>query len=257
MVTAVKASTIGLVAAVATATALAGPALARMHIWDLEIGSTVDELPPATEFKGYACGSNGGPPLKPITGWADFAECAPDAAGLHEVYFEYDDEDEFIARAYEDIRLGRDVGTVDKSFPIITSALFDDQGVLSGLRLVTDARQEKQIFNEWAGLRERQDHHLLAAYLYGQLGIEIERDCETLPLAEGEGEIAGSYVKRHCERVDEATGRRYIVDQRYFRKEGQAGRDPHTGALTQGQYESIARIEIYRAGAGPSSADAP
>lgn len=229
----------------AVATLAASPVLARSTIWDLKLGSTLAEMPKTIEFKGYACGSNGGPPLKALTGWADDMQCKPEASGLHEVYFEYDDEDEYIARAHEDIKLARDIGTVDKSFPIIASALFDDAGVLRGIRLVTDARLDQRPDNEWADLRPRDSHHLLAAYLAGTLKISMSTDCKTLPLDAGESAVGGDYVKTDCEHTDPATGIRSVLQQRYYRKEGQAGRDPATGALTHGQYVSSTRAEIY------------
>lgn len=224
--------------------ATAIPAQARMKVWDLTLGSSLEQMPALQEFKGYACGSNGGPPLKVLKGWEDFSQCAPEASGLHEVYFEYDDEDEYIARAHEDIRLGRDIGTVDKSFPVIASALFDDAGTLEGIRLVTDPRFEQQPDNEWASLRPREEHYLLGAYLAGQFNITAAADCVTVPLAKGESAVAGRVVKRDCQRTDSETGVRYVLQQRYFRKAGQGDHDPHTGALTTGQYESTARAEV-------------
>jgi len=219
----------------------------RLTVWDLKLGSSLDQMPPVIEFKGYACGSNGGPPRQRLKGWSDFKLCQPEASGLYEVYFEYDDEAEYIARAHEDARLGRDIGTVDKSFPVVTSALFDGTGTLRGIRLVTDARWEQKPDNEWANLRSREEHYLLAAYLAGQFHLSFETDCVNLPLEAGESAIGKQAVKRDCEKVDPAANRRYVIQQRLFRKEGQSGRDPHTGALTQGQYISLTRAEVYLA----------
>jgi hypothetical protein len=39
------------------------------------------------------------------------------------------------------------------------------------------------------------------------------------------------------------------MQQRFFRKAGQAARDLHTGELTTGQFESLTRAEVYVAGA--------
>lgn len=224
---------------------VASPVQARLTIWDLPLGAGLDHMPPVNEFKGYACGSNGGPPLRALPGWADFKQCTPETSGLYEVYFEYDDEDEFIARAYEDITLARDIGTVDKSFPIVVSAVFDANGILAGIRLVTDPRLEQREDNEWANLRARNEHHLLAAYLSGSMHISMKTDCTKLPLSETESTVGGVGIKTDCEHIDADAGRRYVLQQRFFRKKGQAGRDPATGALTSGQYESSTRAEIY------------
>jgi hypothetical protein len=220
----------------------------RLKIWDLPLGASVHKMPALIEFKGYACGSNGGPPLRPLKGWADFSQCAPEASGLHEVYFEYDDEAEYIARAHEDIRIGRDVGTVDKSFPIIASALFDNAGILQGIRLVTDPRYEQQPDNDFANLRSREEHYLLAPYLAGQFKLSVSADCIHQPLGPQESGVGGSAIKTDCERTDATEGRRYVMQQRYFRKAGQAARDPHTGQLTSGQFESQTRAEVYVVG---------
>ncbi|HEY4200729.1 MAG TPA: hypothetical protein VGM83_09210 [Devosiaceae bacterium] len=221
------------------------PAFARMTVWDLKLGSTVAEMPAWIEFKGYACGSNGGPPLKTLTGWGDFAQCAAEPSGLHEVYFEYDDEDEYIARATKDIRVARDAGTVDKSFPIVTSALFTDAGVLEGIRVVTDPRPEHQNDNEWVDLRPRGDHYMLASYLASQFGIDNKTDCTNEPPAERESSVGGQLIKLDCAHDDTAADRHYVLEQRLYRKPGQAARDPHTGALTEGQYESTTRAEVH------------
>ena len=109
----------------------------RLTIWDLRLGSTAQQMPAWIEFKDYSCGSNGGPPLRPLAGWEEFNLCAPDENGLYEVYFEYDDEAEYILRAMNNPNVVQYVGTTDKDFPVMTSALFDADGVLRGIRLIT------------------------------------------------------------------------------------------------------------------------
>src|SRR5271163_5060343 len=106
----------------------------RSTIWDLVLGAPISAQPPPQEFQAFACGSNGGAPRAPLTGWADFKRCPADADGLHEVYFEYDDEIENIARAHDNDReISRWAGTHEVMFPIIASALFDDAGILKGI----------------------------------------------------------------------------------------------------------------------------
>ena len=69
--------------------------------------------------------------------------CKAGPDGLHEIYFEYDDEYEYIARARDLPReIARWAGTTEGGFPVIVSALFDDGGVLAGIRLVTDPRPD-------------------------------------------------------------------------------------------------------------------
>jgi hypothetical protein len=228
---------------------------ARMTVWDLELGSTQAEMPALVEFRKYACGSNGGPPRRPLAGWADYNQCPVDTAtGLYEVYFEYDNEVEFFLRAMDDGRVARFVGTTDKSFPIVASALFDEGGVLRGIRVVTDPRADytNDAFFDLGTLRLREDHYLLGPFLGSQFTITPETDCVNIPLGPDEAEIGNSHTKLDCEMVDETAGLRYILQTRFLRKPGQLGRDPRTGALTQGQYESWTRAEIYQVGYGPA-----
>ena len=92
-------------------------------------------------FGELACGSNGGPPRQRLDDWKGFATCRAEASGLHEVYARFDDEDEFIGRAIDDpLYAGERTGTRVAGHPIILSVLFDDDGVLRGLRFISDPR---------------------------------------------------------------------------------------------------------------------
>src|SRR5260370_22141828 len=62
----------------------------RLEVWDLALGSRVDQLP--DEFVDLACGTNGGPPPPPLSGWGDFPPCPPGPSGPPPVYFRYDDQ---------------------------------------------------------------------------------------------------------------------------------------------------------------------
>src|SRR5215831_3153410 len=81
--------------ALATSAAMAAPAErpVRLEIWDLKLGTPVEQLPDG--FVDYACGTNGGPPSLPVMGFRDFRRCRAEPGGLREVYFRYDDELEY------------------------------------------------------------------------------------------------------------------------------------------------------------------
>jgi len=227
----------------------------RLSIFDLKLGATQAQMPQWIEFKGYACGSNGGPPLARLSGWQDYAKCRPDENGLYEVYFEYDDEAEYILRAENDPRTVRYVGTTEQNFPVLTSALFDAKGVLRGIRLVTDPRADARddVLFDLSDLRTRADSFLLGPFVGGQVGINPAKDCINLPLAAGETDAAGDHIKLDCELYDQANGVRDILQTKFYRKPGQFARDPVTGNLTTGQYESSTRFEQYQDGYGPAS----
>ena len=222
--------------------------LHRDTIWDLNIGAGVAEQPSPDEFRAFACGANGGPPRTPLKGWSDFKRCPADAAGLHEVYFEYDDELEYIARAQDnDHEINRWAGTHEVNFPVMTSALFDDAGILRGIRLVTDARPEHRNDITEADRRSREDSYILGGIMASRYNIEPARDCMSLPPADGESAVGGIFVKQVCERKDVAAGRRIVVRANLYRKPGQSAFNPQLPTqLTQGQFESSARVEIYQ-----------
>jgi hypothetical protein len=227
--------------------AAAEQALRRATIWDLALGVPISAQPSSQEFQAFACGSKGGPPRAPLTGWADFKRCPADPDGLHEVYFEYDDEIEYIARAHDNEReISRWAGTHEVNFPVITSALFDDAGLLKGIRLVTDPRADHRNDITEADRKKREESYQLGGVMAARFGLEPDRDCKSLPLAEGEGSVGSLFVKQVCERSDPAAGRRYVVRVNFYRKPGQSGVNPQLPTqLTQGQFESSARLEVY------------
>jgi len=232
------------------AASVAAQPLRRATIWDLKIGAPIAEQPNPSEFRGFACGSNGGPPRAPLAGWADFKRCPAEPDGLREVYFEYDDELEYIARAHDNDReISRWAGTHEVTFPVITSALFDDAGILKGIRIVTDARPEHRNDITEANRKKREEAYTLGAVMASRFNIDPAHDCQALPPAEGETPVGSLFIKRVCERNDLAARRRVALRVNLFRKPGQSGYNPQLPTqLTQGQFESSARVEIYQIG---------
>ena len=220
--------------------------LRRATVWDLKLGEPVAAQPSPVEFRGFACGANGGPPRAQLTGFSDFARCRAEA-GLHEVYFEYDDELEYIARARDLPReVARWAGTTELAFPIMASALFDADGVLRGIRIITDSRPDYRQDTTDADHKRRADAYLLGGVLAGRFDIDPARDCVSQPAAEGESAVGSLFVKQSCEKTDTANRRRLVLHINYFRKPGQSGVNPQLPTqLTQGQFESSARLEIH------------
>src|SRR5262249_45799700 len=160
-------------------------------------------------------------------GRGDFKRCATDVDGLREVYFEYDDEYEYIARARDLPReVARWAGTAEVGFPVIVSALFDEPGVLRGIRVVTDPRPEHRNDLIEPELKKRADAYLFGASMAARVGIDAARDCAALPAEEGESAVGTLFVKQSCEFVDRARGLKIAMRQNYFRKLGQSGVNP-------------------------------
>ena len=234
-------------ALVAGSAAADAQTLRRSNIWDLKLGEPIAAQPSANEFRAFACGSNGGAPRQPLTGWSDFARCRAEPSGLHEVYFEYDDENEYIARARDlDREISRWAGTTEAAFPIIVSALFDAKGVLKGIRLVTDSRPEHRNDITDANLRKREDAYVFGGIMAPRYEIDPPRDCTALDPAEGESPVGTLFVKQSCERISATGTRKVFLRVNFFRKPGQSGVNPQLPTqLTQGQFESSARVEVY------------
>ena len=230
------------------ATVAAADDLRRASVWDLRLGQPVAGQPAAEAFRGFACGSDGGAPRQRLAGWADYMRCKPEPSGLHEIYFEYDDEYEYIARARDLPReIARWAGTTEAGFPLIVSALFDDAGVLAAIRLVTDPRPDFRDEVTDADLRKRADAHVFGQMMAARFGIEPARDCKGEPPADGESAVGDVFVKQRCVFADTANARRVAVAVNFFRKPGQSGVNPQLPTqLTQGQFESSARLEIAR-----------
>jgi hypothetical protein len=206
----------------------------RLEVWDLQLGSRVDQLP--DEFVDLACGTNGGPPSVPLNGWNDFKRCRPEPSGLREVYFRYDDELEYWAKANNLAdQMEQYSGTKTYGFPVVVSALFDAQGSLGGIRIVSDPRDTSQ---------NRDEAYLLRNFLTARFGRD-NWQCQDLALEGGETPVDGVFVKQRCgKQIDDKTSALLVT--RYLRKPGQSRVDPQSGRETTGQFESTARFELVR-----------
>jgi hypothetical protein len=202
------------------------------EIHGLKLGLTASSMT-VDGFGELACGSNGGLPRQRLDDWKGFATCRAEASGLHEVYARFDDEDEFIGRAIDDpLYAGARTGTRVAGHPVILSVLFDDGGVLRGLRFISDPR---------ASPIERRMAHLLRLAIinhYDPAGWT----CTDLAPEPGETPVGGVFLKQHCEKV--TPERRMTLDARFLRKPGQSDIDPATGDYTSGQFESSTRFEL-------------
>jgi hypothetical protein len=204
----------------------------RIEIWDLKLGTPVADLP--DDFTDYACGTGGGPPSVAITGWKDFRRCRPEPNGLREVYFRYDDELEYWAKANNfSTEIRKYSGTKVFDFPVVLSARFDDAGILAGIRIVSDPRDTS---------RDREEAYLLRNFLTARYGRE-GWDCGDLAAEDGETPVFRTFIKQRCRRTVEG-GAIAELATNYLRKKGQAEIDPQSGRQTEGQFESLVRFEL-------------
>jgi hypothetical protein len=200
----------------------------------LRLGTPAAALP-RDAFVDYACGSNGGPPQLAIAGWTDYAKCRPEPNGLREIYFRYDDELEYWARAHRARTLiAQYAGTKVLEFPVVVSGLFDAGGTLAGLRIVTDPQASPQ---------ERKEAYTLGNFFRARYGGD-GWECADTPPAAGETPVGSLYLNRRCKKLVNG-GMRAVLVTRFFRKPGQA-EFSSSGKLTVGQFESATRLELLR-----------
>jgi hypothetical protein len=214
--------------------ASAGEVPTRADIWSLKIGTPATALP-RDAFIDYACGSNGGPPQRPLAGWFDYDKCPSDASGLREVYFRYDDELEYWAKAHRaQTLIAQYGGTKVLDFPVIVSGLFDASGTLAGLRMVTDPQASPQ---------DRKQAYTLTNFLKARYGGD-GWDCTDTPPAQGETPVGALYINQRCTKLVKGD-LRAVIETRFLRKPGQA-EFSSSGKLTVGQFESSTRFELLR-----------
>ena len=202
----------------------------------LRIGQSLSELPTDGYYE-FACGSNGGPPLRPIRSWSAFRDCRPEANGLYEVYVEYDSEALAITELYrqtfgEAMWLEKYAGTKVAGHPVILSVLFGSDEIVHGLRVVTDSR---------APIDRRVIAHTLRFRVKGRYR-RAKWECIDLPLADGEKPVGEKHMKERCEA--EYQGRRIVLESHFYRKAGQTGLDDQ-GQFKEGDFESSTRWEIW------------
>jgi hypothetical protein len=210
-------------------------AQSRTRVWDIAFGTSVANLP-FNEFVDPACGTNGGPPSLPLDSLLEFARCPVEpATGLREVWFIYDDEWEYIARAYRDpLEIGRYSANTLFRQPIMTSLMIDAAGLVQGFRVITDTR---------APIEVRLLAHDLYPILKGMFN-DAPWMCVDLPPGDREAPHEGLFIKANCEQV--APLRYMKAEGRHMHKPGQDVREAvrlMDNAL--GAFESSARLEVY------------
>jgi hypothetical protein len=208
------------------------PLPSRAEVWDLKLGTPATALP--SRFGEYACGTNGGPPSQPLSGWGDFRRCRLEPSGLREVYFRYDDELEYWAKANDlPTEIERYSGTKVYDFPVVLSALFDEAGTLAGLRIVSDPRDTT---------RSRDEAYTLRNFLTARFGRD-GWNCTDLPPAEGEEPVGRTFIKQDCNKTLGGPSLA-VMQTRYFRKKGQYQFDQQSSKETKGQFESAVHFEL-------------
>ena len=213
-------------------------------IWDVKLGQPLTTIHDSVAAI-IACGTNGGPTSIQLKSFADWAQCTPEASGLREITFTYDDEKDYIARALElEFRALRG-GTSIYAHPVVVSILVDDKGVSQGIRIVTD---------DHASDNDRRVAVVLSKNLQGRYS-PWNLDCKDIPMQAGEQKVGSEFIHQRCTGTNpDGSGQKVLIEASYMRKKGQEGLSLDTQQVNKGYYESQTRLEVVNPPYSPSEA---
>ena len=207
------------------------------RIWEVALGIPVDEIP--ADFVMQACGSNGGPPTTPLNGFKEFARCPVEpATGLHEVWFSYDDTEEYFLRAHRMMEEIIDAGRANTLFGqlVIYSVLIDAEGRIQGYRIISDPREK--VVRRW-------EADVIAMPLQNVVFGAGGWTCTDLPPIEGEKPFRGQLKKENCQKLSDE--RRITMETRVLLKPGQM-LTRQGEALQPNEFDVQVRVEVVKAG---------
>lgn len=216
----------------------------KFAIWDVQLGKPITDVPDSAAAL-IACGTNGGPMSVELASFAQWDQCTPEASGLREVAFTYDDEEDYIARALEVEYRAMSGGTSVYAHPVVLSILVDDQGVVQGIRVVTDDRAKEA---------ERRTAVTLGKNFRGQFSAWA-LDCADIDPTDGEQPVGGTFIHWRCTGTDpDGRGQQLVIESSYLRKKGQEGLSRETQQVNKGYYQSQTRLELVNPPYSPSEA---
>ena len=203
-------------------------------IWDVQLGQPVTAVPDSAAAI-IACGTNGGPISIELKSFGDWAQCTPEASGLREITFTYDDEKDYIARAMELEYRALAGGTSVYAHPVVLSILVDDKGISQGIRIVTDDR---------ASDSDRRVAVVLSKNFQARFG-PWNLDCQDIPMQAGEQKVGSEFIHQRCTGTNpNGSGQKVLIEGSYLRKKGQEGLSRDTQQVNKGYYESETRLEL-------------
>jgi len=187
---------------------------------DLSVGMTVDQLP-VERYVNFACGQAGDEPELAIEDWTGFSTCPQSEDGLHEVAFDYAEDNPWAAVS------DKWEGTKVAGHPVQPSLLITEEGVVQGIRIVTNGQR----------LYLKKKAYLLPIRIMGRYGRD-GWSCEEAEPGNGKTAIGGMFIDRLCKKTFH--DRHLVMKVDLYRTADQEGRE-FTGAT---------RFEIFKRDAG-------
>lgn len=159
-------------------------------------------------YVNFACGNNGELPGKALQSWNDYAQCTADAEGLFEVSMHYDDDKQQWASVNDKWE-----GTKIAGHPVILSMLIDSDGIVRGLRAVTDPSSRAYL---------KKKAYLLSYKVKSRYG-KHDWSCNDGQPVDGATALGGLFINESCSK--QYNGRTIRVSTQLFRAAGQQGKD--------------------------------
>lgn len=157
----------------------------------LRVGMPATALPD-DGFADLACAGGG----KSLSGWQQWQQCRPDAAGLRVISFRYGDKPE-----HETVVAGQ---------PVMLSLGIGDDGFVHTITMRSDPSGRVFLRKRGVHFGERVMNH------YGDDGWT----CKDGEPAAGEEAVGSLFIRQHCEKV--FRDRSLVVDRALFRRTGQS-----------------------------------
>jgi hypothetical protein len=179
----------------------------RNDLRDFRIGMNVSGLP-EDGYGNFTCAARGDAAGTSLDSWTEYMQCAPDEEGLREVQFEY------TATRVEFVKANdKWDGTRVYGHPAIVSLLIDEDGVLDGLRILTDPQARRYMRKKAYLLGHQAKFHFNPATW----------QCDDLEPSGGEEPVGGIFVKERC--VNRYEDRLVKLEVDLFRTPGQSMED--------------------------------
>jgi hypothetical protein len=181
--------TVVLLSLVQSALAQAEPSY---DVRDVAVGMLVADIPNA----GYVNLTCANDTSRKLPAWSSWRECPSDEDAIHAIRFDFDPE------------TSRE-GTLVAGHPVILTALIDDTGTVSGLKIDTDPK---------ARLYIRKKAFLLGVQVKSRYGSEGWLCAQRRPEL-GEQPVGGIYIRESCRKA--VQGRVVVVERDLFRRSDQ------------------------------------
>lgn len=211
-------------------------------IWDVKLGEPLAQIP-FQEINDLACGTRGGPPSVLLATVDDFRTCAPELSGLREIHFSYDDEQDYVAKAMEVEYRAVQGGTSIYAHPVIVSVLADEDGIVRGIRVVTDDRVSNY---------DRRTSVTLARNLQARFG-GWNPACTDIPPKPGQNPVGRNFIHEVCLAANANLGVSVRIEAYLFRKRGQEALNRETQKANTGYYSSGTWFEMVEAPYEPAA----